>query len=72
MVPFSWIGTTLRMGAPAIAIWAILCSSIHGQQTRLVFLAPNSPVVLGLNNPGVYLGVTTAGLIGAAARQIKL
>lgn len=36
------------------------------QQTRLVSLQPTlAPVVLGLNNTGTYLGVTTAGIIGA-------
>src|ERR1700761_733008 len=68
MALFSWSGATLWTAALAIAIWGIFSWSIQApQQSRLVALAPNAaPVVLGLNNTGTYLGVTAAGIIGAA------
>ena len=71
MVLFAWSGATLWTAALAIAIWGLFAWSIQApQQTRLVSLAPTAaPVVLGLNNSGTYLGVTTAGIIGAAGVQ---
>jgi len=71
MVLFAWSGATLWTAALAIAIWGLFSWSIQApQQTRLVSLAPTAaPVVLGLNNSGTYLGVTSAGIIGAAGVQ---
>jgi predicted MFS family arabinose efflux permease len=67
MASFFWTGANLWTAALAIAIWGLFAWSIQApQQTRLVSLAPTAaPVVLGLNNSGTYLGVTTAGIIGA-------
>jgi predicted MFS family arabinose efflux permease len=71
MVLFSWTGGTLWTAAVAISIWGVFSWSIQApQQSRLVSLAPTAaPVVLGLNNAGTYLGVTLAGIIGAAGIQ---
>jgi MFS transporter, DHA1 family, inner membrane transport protein len=68
---FSWSGARLWTAALAIAIWGVFSWSIQApQQSRLVSLAPSSaPVVLGLNNSGTYLGVTAAGILGAAGIQ---
>ena len=41
------------------------------QQYRLVALAPAAvPVVLGLNTAATYLGVTAAGVLGAAGLHV--
>jgi len=71
MMLFSWTGATLATAIPAIAIWGIFSWSIQSpQQSRVVSLVPTAaPVVLGLNSSATYLGVTTAGVIGAAGIQ---
>ena len=55
----------------AIVIWGVFSWSVQApQQSRLVALQPAlAPVVLGLNNTGTYLGVTSAGIIGALGIQ---
>jgi DHA1 family inner membrane transport protein len=41
------------------------------QQHRIVGIAPQiAPIVLGLNNSAVFLGTTTAGIVGAAGIQV--
>ncbi|MBV8189159.1 MAG: MFS transporter [Alphaproteobacteria bacterium] len=67
MVSFTWTGATLWMATAAILIWGVFSWSVQApQQSRLVALQPAvAPVVLGLNNTGTYLGVTSAGIIGA-------
>jgi predicted MFS family arabinose efflux permease len=66
-----WSGAHLLTAFIAIAMWGGASWSILGpQQHRLVTLAPQSgPVVLGLNTSCTYLGVTSAGLIGALGIQ---
>jgi predicted MFS family arabinose efflux permease len=67
-----WTGAHLWTAIIAIATWGVASWSILGpQQHRLVTLAPQSgPVVLGLNTSCTYLGVTSAGLIGALGVKI--
>ena len=62
-----WAGATLWTAIPALVIWgAVGWGLLAPQQHRLVAVAPHSaPVVLGLNNSFTYLGITTAGVIGA-------
>lgn len=67
MVSFAWTGANLWAAVVAIVIWGVFSWSVQApQQSRLVSLQPTlGPVVLGLNNTGTYLGVTSAGVIGA-------
>jgi len=60
-------GATLWTAIPALIIWgAVGWGLLAPQQHRLVTVAPHSaPVVLGLNTSFTYLGITTAGVIGA-------
>jgi len=62
-----WAGATLWTAIPALIIWgAVGWGLLAPQQHRLVTVAPHSaPVVLGLNTSFTYLGITTAGVIGA-------
>jgi predicted MFS family arabinose efflux permease len=71
MVLFGWTGANLWTAAVAIVIWGVFSWSVQApQQSRLVSLQPTlAPVVLGLNNSGTYLGVTSAGIIGAIGIQ---
>jgi DHA1 family inner membrane transport protein len=71
MVSLAWTGANLWTAGVAIVIWGAFAWSVQvPQQSRLVSLAPTlAPVVLGLNNTGTYLGVTTAGIIGALSIQ---
>ncbi len=66
-----WTGGHLVTAAVAIAVWgACGWGLLVPQQHRLVALAPKSaPVVLGLNTSATYIGVSLAGLIGAAGVQ---
>jgi MFS transporter, DHA1 family, inner membrane transport protein len=68
MVSFAWTGASLWT---AIVIWGAFSWSVQApQQSRLVSLQPTlAPVVLGLNNTGTYLGVTSAGILGALGIQ---
>jgi predicted MFS family arabinose efflux permease len=63
-----WSGANVYTAALAIAVWgACGWGILVPQQHRLVTLAPSiAPVVVGLNTSGTYLGVTTAGILGAA------
>jgi DHA1 family inner membrane transport protein len=64
-----WSGANVWTAALAIAIWGGCGWGILvPQQHRLVSLAPSiAPIVVGLNTSGTYLGVTSAGLVGAGA-----
>lgn len=72
MAALPWASAHLWSSVLAIAIWGIAGWGIMGpQQYRLVGLAPAiAPVVLGLNTAATYLGVTTAGILGAAGLQV--
>jgi predicted MFS family arabinose efflux permease len=63
----SWAGASLWTAIPALMIWgACGWGLLAPQQHRLVAVAPQTaPVVLGLNTSCTYLGVTTAGVVGA-------
>lgn len=67
-----WTGANLWTAAVAIAIWGGCgWGYLVPQQHRLVTVAPQiAPVVLGLNTSCSYLGVSLAGLIGAAGLQV--
>ena len=67
LATLQWSGAHLWTTAIALAVWgSVGWGLLVPQQHRLVLLAPQSaPVVLGLNTPFTYLGVTAAGLIGA-------
>ncbi len=71
MLAFQWTGATLWAASLAILVWGLTSWAVQvPQQSRLVFLAPTAaPVVLGLNSAATYLGVTSAGIIGAAGIQ---
>jgi MFS transporter, DHA1 family, inner membrane transport protein len=67
-----WSGAQVWTAAIAIAVWgACGWGILVPQQYRLVTLAPSiAPVVVGLNSSGTYLGVTTAGILGAASLNV--
>jgi predicted MFS family arabinose efflux permease len=71
MLAFPWTGATLWTASLAILVWGLTSWAVQvPQQSRLVFLAPTAaPVVLGLNSAATYLGVTSAGIVGAAGIQ---
>jgi MFS transporter, DHA1 family, inner membrane transport protein len=60
-------GSQLWIAGLAIALWGGCGWGVLApQQHRLVTIAPQiAPVVLGLNTPCAYLGVSAAGVIGA-------
>ena len=62
-----WTGAALWSAVFAIAVWGATGWGIQGpQQYCLVNVAPTiAPVLLGLNTAATYLGVTTAGILGA-------
>ncbi|MEJ8856288.1 hypothetical protein WKW79_17035 [Variovorax robiniae] len=62
-----WSSASLWPAVLAIAVWGATGWGIQGpQQYRLVNIAPTiAPVLLGLNTAATYLGVTTAGILGA-------
>jgi predicted MFS family arabinose efflux permease len=64
-----WSGAHASTAAIAIAVWgAAGWGILVPQQHRLVTLAPSiAPVVLGLNTSSTYVGVTTAGIVGATS-----
>lgn len=72
MAMLPWASAHLWSSVIAIAVWGIAGWGIMGpQQYRLVGLAPTiAPVVLGLNTAATYLGVTTAGILGAAGLHL--
>jgi predicted MFS family arabinose efflux permease len=63
----SWTGSDLWTTVPALILYgAFSWGVLAPQQRRLVTIAPQTaPVALGLNTSCTYLGVTTAGIIGA-------
>ncbi len=67
MVFMPWSSAALWSAVLAVAIWGATGWGIQGpQQYRLVSVAPAiAPVLLGLNTAATYLGVTTAGALGA-------
>ena len=69
LASLSWASASLWTAIPALIIWgACGWGLLAPQQHRLVAVAPQTaPVVLGLNTSCTYLGVTTAGVIGAFA-----
>jgi predicted MFS family arabinose efflux permease len=69
LASLSWAGGSLWTAIPALLIWgAVGWGLLAPQQHRLVTVAPHTaPVVLGLNTSFTYLGMTTAGIVGALA-----
>ena len=67
-----WSGAYLWSTLLAMVFWGgCAWGQLVPQQHRLVSIAPASaPVVLGLNTSCTYLGVSAAGLIGAAGIRI--
>jgi predicted MFS family arabinose efflux permease len=67
LVSVSWAGASLWTTIPALIVYgAVSWGLLAPQQHRLVTIAPQTaPVVLGLNTSCTYLGVTTAGVLGA-------
>jgi len=67
-----WTGATLWSAAPAILIWGGFgWGQSVPQQYRLVSIAPGiAPLILGLNNTAVYLGMAVGGVLGAATLEI--
>jgi predicted MFS family arabinose efflux permease len=67
LASLSWAGATLWTAIAALLIWgAVGWGLLAPQQHRLVTVAPHTaPVVLGLNTSFTYLGITTAGIVGA-------
>lgn len=72
MLLLPWASGSLWPAAVAIAIWGAAGWGIQGpQQYRLVSVAPTiAPIVLGLNTAATYLGVTTAGVVGAIGLHV--
>jgi DHA1 family inner membrane transport protein len=67
-----WTGANPWSAGVAIAVWGGCgWGVLVPQQHRLVTLAPQAtPVVLGLNTSCTYLGVSAAGVIGAAGLHL--
>lgn len=65
----SWTGAHLWTAAFAVTIWGACCWGVLvPQQYRLVTLIPSmAPLLVGLNTSATYVGVSIAGLLGAAA-----
>jgi predicted MFS family arabinose efflux permease len=63
-----WTSASLWTAIPAILLWGFVgWGAFVPQQHRIVSIAPHiAPIALGLNNTATFLGVTMAGLIGAA------
>lgn len=72
MAIMPWAAAHLWSSVIAVGVWGMAGWGIMGpQQYRLVGLAPTiAPVVLGLNTAATYLGVTTAGVLGAAGLHL--
>lgn len=62
-----WTSATLPTAALALIIWAVCgWGLLVPQQARLIRIAPNAaPLLMGLNSAALYIGVSTAGVIGA-------
>ncbi|MBO9647684.1 MAG: MFS transporter [Variovorax sp.] len=67
MALLPWSSASLWSAVLAVAVWGATGWGIQGpQQYRLVNVAPPiAPILLGLNTAATYLGVTTAGIVGA-------
>lgn len=66
-VALPWASATLPAAALAIGIWAVCgWGLLVPQQARLIGIAPGSaPLLMGLNSAALYVGVSTAGVLGA-------
>jgi len=64
-----WASAYLWSAFVVVGVWGAAGWGIQGpQQYRLVNMAPAiAPILLGLNTAATYLGVTTAGVVGAVA-----
>jgi predicted MFS family arabinose efflux permease len=62
-----WTSASLPTAAIAIVIWGICgWGLVVPQQARLIHIAPAAaPLLLGLNSAALYVGVSTAGVLGA-------
>lgn len=67
MLVLPWASASLWPSVLVVAVWGATGWGIQGpQQFRLVTTAPTiAPILLGLNTAATYLGVTTAGVVGA-------
>jgi predicted MFS family arabinose efflux permease len=72
MPTLAWAGAALATAAVVIAIYgAASWGQLSAQQHRLVSIMPTAaPIVLGLNTSFTYLGVASAGVIGAAGLSV--
>ncbi|WP_024514309.1 MFS transporter [Bradyrhizobium sp. Tv2a-2] len=63
-----WTSGSLVTAIPAMLVWGFCgWGAVVPQQHRIVSIASHiAPLALGLNNTAMFLGVTLAGLIGAA------
>jgi predicted MFS family arabinose efflux permease len=68
----SWTGATLATAVVAITLFgAFSWGQLPAQQHSLVTIAPTvAPIVLGLNTSATYVGVASAGVIGAAGLHL--
>jgi DHA1 family inner membrane transport protein len=67
-----WTSSNLWTAIAGIVVWGA-CSwgSVVPLQHRLVHIGPSiAPILLGLNNSAISLGMAAAGIIGAAGIQI--
>ena len=67
-----WTSATLPTAAMALVIWAVCgWGLLVPQQARLINIAPSAaPLLMGLNSAALYVGVSTAGVIGATSIAI--
>jgi predicted MFS family arabinose efflux permease len=67
-----YTSTTLATAVVVIALFgACAWGQLVPQQHRLVgIMPPAAPILLGLNTSGTYIGVASAGIIGAAAISV--
>jgi DHA1 family inner membrane transport protein len=72
MATLSWAGGSLATAVIVIAIFgAASWGQLAAQQHRLVSVMPAAAtIVLGLNTSAIYMGVASAGLIGAASLTV--
>jgi predicted MFS family arabinose efflux permease len=63
-----WTSASLPTAAIALVIWGICgWGLVVPQQARLINIAPAAaPLLMGLNSAALYVGVSTAGVIGAS------
>lgn len=64
-----WATAHYWSAAVAIIVWGVCAwGLLVPQQHRLISLSPGSaPLLLGLNSAALYIGVSTAGVVGAAS-----